>query len=292
MTKQRWPVIDPHYHIGFNKLTTFDAEKELIPAMDRAGTDIQIVFQVNEGYQHRTPDYNPYIGNDYLAKIQHMFPDRVLGLATVDPWLHRPKTYDWPASKAGKPLDLPIHDESLAEVERCILELGLWGLKLVPGQHNYEVNNPRVVFPLLETLSNMQKKCGRRMLVMVHGGGDSVNNTPTQVADAARAFPDIIFMMAHAGYIWNYGTASAVSIPYPNLLLELALCVEPEIVREAYQACGAGKIIIGTDGPFDLSSVKPDVVRYLTGDNEEDYQLIMGGNLAKLLGFPKITIEE
>lgn len=33
--KERWPVIDTHCHIGINLINTFDAEKELIPYMDK-----------------------------------------------------------------------------------------------------------------------------------------------------------------------------------------------------------------------------------------------------------------
>ena len=52
-----------------------------------------------------------------------------------------------------------------------------------------------------------------------------------------------------------------------------------------------GRFCIGTDGPFDLATTKELVVRDLVGDNEEDVQLIMGGNLAKYLGIPKIKTE-
>lgn len=83
---ERWPVVDTHFHIGVNGITTFIAEEEMVPWMDEAGTDIQVVFQLNEGFTHRTPDWNPYTGNDYVGKIQRMFPDRTIGLGTVNPY--------------------------------------------------------------------------------------------------------------------------------------------------------------------------------------------------------------
>ena len=85
----RWPVIDTHFHIGVSGTVTFLAEEELIPWMDKAGIDLQFVFQQNEGYTHKTPDWNPFIGNDYVARIQGMYPERVRGLATVNPY-YRP----------------------------------------------------------------------------------------------------------------------------------------------------------------------------------------------------------
>ena len=288
--KQRWPVIDTHCHIGVNLINTFVAENELIPYMDKCGVDIQVVFQVNEGFAHKTPDWNPYVGNDYIAKIQNMFPDRVIGLGTINPWLQRPKVYNYPPDNAGRPMDLPIKDSAIEELDRCILDLGLHGLKMHPLEHNYEINNPTVVFPILQRLTELQDKTDRKMLIVVHAAGDSVNNTATAVAETAKAFPKLLFIMAHAGFIWCYGTTSAVSIPVPNLKLDLTLNVGPYSVQEAYNVCGPSKFTIGTDGPFDLYEIKEPIVRALTGNDEDAYELIMGGNLAQYLGIPKIDV--
>ena len=286
----RWPVIDTHFHIGVNLINTFVAKTELIPFMDKHGIDIQVVFQVNEGFQHRTPTWNPFVGNDYIAKIQEMFPNRVIGLATVNPWLQAPKTYNYPPSKYGNRMDLPITSEVMEELDRSILDLGLHGLKMHPLEHNYEINNPTVVYPVLERLTELQKKCNRKLFLVVHGAGDSVNNTATGIAEAAKAFPELLFLMAHSGFIWCYGTVSSVAIPVPNLLLDLTLTVGPYCVKEAFDVCGPSKFTIGTDGPFDLPQIKDPIVRALVGEDNEAWELIMGGNLAKYLGIPKIKI--
>lgn len=285
---ERWPVIDTHYHTGVCLINTFDAEHELIPWMDKNGVDIQVIFQVNEGFAHRSPDWNPYIGNDYIAKIQRMFPERVIGLCTLDPWHQRPKTYNWPKSKFGSPMDLPIENETLDELERSILDLGLQGIKLHPLEHNFEINNKALIYPIMEKLTELQRKAGRKMIVVTHCAGDSVNNTPTQMAQVARDFPEIRFIMAHGGYMWAYGTTADVSAGIDNLMVDLTLNVTPTTLRQLYLNEGAGRFCIGTDGPFDLATTKELVVRDLVGDNEEDVQLIMGGNLAKYLGIPKI----
>ncbi len=290
--KERWPVIDTHCHIGVNLINTFDAEKEIFNYMDSHGVDIQVVFQVNEGFCHRTPEWNPYIGNDYIAKIQAMDPKRIIGLATVNPWNQRPKMYTYPPHGEARPMTLPIRDEALEELDRCILELGLNGLKMHPLEHNYEINNPTCVYPVLQRLTELQKIAGRKMLVVVHCAGDSVNNTMTAMAETAKAFPELLFIAAHAGFIWCYGTTSSVAIPVPNLMLDLTLNVGPYSVAEAYKECGPSRFSIGTDGPFDLVEIKDPIVRALTGDDEEAYQLIMGGNIAKYLGIPKIQYEE
>lgn len=289
--KERWPVIDTHYHTGVCLINTFDAEHELIAWMDKNGVDIQVIFQVNEGFVHKTPFWNPYIGNDYIAKIQNLFPKRVLGLCTINPWLQAPKTYNWPKSKFGKPMDLPIRDEAIEELERSILELGLWGIKLHPLEHNYEINNKALIYPLMEKLTELQEKAGKKLFVVVHCAGDSVNNTPTQLAQTARDFPEILFLMAHSGYMWGYGTTGDVAAGIDNLKLDLTLNMTPTTLKGAYLREGAGKFTIGTDGPFDLATTKEMIVRDLVGDSEEEVQLVMGGNLAKYLGIPKIKQE-
>lgn len=290
-TSERWPVIDTHYHTGVCLINTFDAERELIPWMDKNGVDIQVIFQVNEGFAHRSPDWNPYIGNDYIAKIQRMFPERVIGLCTLDPWHQAPKTYNWPKSKFGRPMDLPIENETLDELERSIMDLGLQGIKLHPLEHNFEINNKALIYPIMEKLTELQHRAGRKMIVVTHCAGDSVNNTPTQMAQVARDFPEILFIMAHGGYMWAYGTTADVSAGIDNLMVDLTLNVTPTTLRQLYLNEGAGRFCIGTDGPFDLATTKELVVRDLVGDNEEDVQLIMGGNLAKYLGIPKIKTE-
>ncbi|WP_138263176.1 amidohydrolase family protein [[Clostridium] hylemonae] len=293
MVKERWPVIDTHYHTGVCLINTFDAEKELIPWMDKNGVDIQVIFQVNEGFVHKTPDWNPYIGNDYISRIQHKFPDRVIGLCTINPWLQAPKTYNWPKSKYGKEMDLPIRDEALEELERSILELGLWGIKLHPLEHDFEINNKSIIYPIMEKLTRLQEKCGRKLFVVVHCAGDSVNNTPTQLAQVAADFPDILFLMAHAGYMRAFGTAGDVAEGIDNLKLDLTLNVTPTTLKPTYEKEGAGKFVIGTDGPFDLATTKRLIVRDLTGeDDEEAVELVMGGNMAEYLGIPKIKYEE
>lgn len=228
-TIERWPVIDTHYHTGVCLINTFDAEHELIPWMDKNGVDIQVIFQVNEGFVHRSPDWNPYIGNDYISKIQSMFPDRVIGLCTLNPWNQAPKTYNWPKSKFGKSMDLPIEDEVIRELERSTVDLGLQGIKLHPLEHNFEINNRSLVYPIMEKLTELQRKVGRKMLVVTHCAGDSVNNTPTQMAQVAKDFPEILFIMAHGGYMWAYGTTADVSAGIDNLMVDLTLNVTPTI---------------------------------------------------------------
>lgn len=289
MGKYRWPVIDTNFKIGVNMKSTCVAEEDLIPWMDENGIDIQIVFQADEGFAHQTPKWNPYIGNDYVAKIQDMFPERVIGLATVNPWNDAPKTWNYPPDETGRPFTLPVADESSRELERCIVDLGLKGLRMNPAAHNYEINNKTVVYPMLNKLRELQERTGRVLPVVVHGAGDSGNTTALQVAEVAKDFPKLVFLMIHSGFIWCYGTIGEIAPSYDNLLLDLTGNLGPYSVSEAYRQCGAGKFTIGTDGPLGIPGIKDKILDVFV-DNEEDRELILGGNIAKLLGIEKIEV--
>src|SRR4029079_16996795 len=127
MTVERvWPIIDTHHHIGLITTCTFIAKDALLPWMEAGRVDVQVVFQVNQGACHRTPDWNPYIGNDYIAKIQRTFPERVIGLATINHWQQQPGKYSYPPDLRGKPLDRVTRNLANEERHRAILELGLW----------------------------------------------------------------------------------------------------------------------------------------------------------------------
>lgn len=290
MSEYRWPVIDTNFKIGVNMRSTCVAEEDLIPYLDENGIDIQMVFQVDEGFTHHTPAWNPYIGNDYVAKIQNMFPDRVFGLATVCPWNDAPKTWNYPPCDAGKPFTLPVGNEATRELDRCILELGLKGLRMNPIEHNYELNNKDVVYPMLTRLTELQRETGKVLPVVVHGSGDSGNNTALQFACVADDFPELTFIMVHSGFIWCYGTTGEIAPSHPNLLLDLTGNLGPYSVIDAYRQCGASKFTIGTDGPLGVPAIKEKILDVFVGDNDEDRQLILGGNLAQRLGIGKIRV--
>ena len=289
MLKSRWPVIDTHFHIGVNVINSF-TEEYLIGFLDKYAIDIQILFQVNEGFTHRTPEWNPYIGNDYISKVQKMYPERVIGLATVNPWLQSPKYHSYPYSMRNKPWTKTKSSPAIEEVERSISELGLNGLKMHPLEHNYVFNSSGIVFPILEKLVEMQKKTAIKMIVVVHGAGDSLNNSPDAIADTAKHFPELLFIMAHSGFIWGYATVARLISPLKNVMFDLTTCAQKSVVLEAFEKSGAKRFTAGTDGPFATPTVKDAIVEDLTKD-EEEKQLILGGNLAKYFGIPKVPIE-
>lgn len=277
-----WPVVDSHCHVGVSPTCTFIAEEALIPWMDSGGIDIQITFQVNQGACHRTPEWNPYIGNDYIAKIQRMFPDRVIGLGTINPWLQPPRAYTYPPERQGKKFHQVSRNPAIEECERIIQDLGLRGLKMHPREHGYPVNH-WTVRQIMEKLVGLERQTGKPLVIAVHAAADSTYNTPEALADLAKDYPDLLFLMVHAGYIWGGKTTARVVGPCENVLFDLTACPEWATIAEAYERYGAERFVAGSDGPFALPSVKHAIVESTFRDPEER-ALVLGGNLAKRLG--------
>ena len=226
-----WPVFDTHHHIGVSTTCTFIAEEVLIPWMDENSLDLQAVFQVNQGACHRTPDWNPYIGNDYIAKIQKMFPDRVLGLATINPWLQPPAKYSYPPDMRGKPFDRISGNLAIEECHRAILDLGLWGVKMHPKEHGYPVNHS-AVRTILGELRKVQEQAGRKLMIVIHAASDSTYNTNEALMDVCRDYPELLFLMAHSGYIWGGKTLAGTIGPLENVLFDLTCCAEKQTIAE------------------------------------------------------------
>ena len=130
-----------------------------------------------------------------------------------------------------------------------------------PIEHNYEFNNKDMVYPQLTRLTQLQRQVGKTLPVMVHGSGDSGNHTALQLAQVADDFPELTFLMVHAGFIWCCGTTGETAPRHPNLLPDLTGNPVPHSVIEAYRKCGAAKFTIGTDGPPGIPAIKEKIGR-------------------------------
>ncbi len=278
MDTKRWPVIDTSFTVGVSPNVHFFGEEQLIPFMDENGVDMQIIYQPDESFHHETPDWNPYLGNDYIAKIEEMYPDRVLGLATVQAW-HQASPI---------PGSLVRTSPALEELDRAILDLGLHGLRVNPMQHNIQINNRDVMWPVLRRLSQLQEISGRRLIVSVHAYADCLNCTPEALAETAREFPDIVFLMQHTGFVWAYATVCEVAAPMQNIFFDITAMPQKLVAYKAYLRFGARKFCIGVDGPFASYDLKLAILNDFAKDDSEA-QLILGGNIAMVLGIPQIS---
>ena len=266
-------VIDTCFTVGVSPTVHFIAEEVLIPYMDEHGIDVQVIYQPDESFHHQTPDWNPYLGNDYVSKVQHLYPERIIGLATLQ-FYHQPPQ--------GIEQSCVTRNVTLEELDRAIVQLRLGGVRINPIQHNVHVNNRQIVWPILQELVRLQEQIGRRMLVSVHAYGDSLNNSPEALAETARRFPELLFLMQHAGFVWGWGTVNDVAAPVQNVLLDISTMPQKSIVYQTYERSGIQKFCIGTDGPYGTAELKQAIVDDFCRD-EREREMILGMNLAHWL---------
>ena len=117
--------------------------------------------------------------------------------------------------------------------------------------------------------------------MIVHGSAD-LYNCPLEFDRMARRFPKVPLIMAHCGFFWEWELAIELALENDNLYLETSRVPGMES-EQVITRLGASKVIWGTDGPFcDYEFEYNKVKRY--AKSEQDFDRIMGGNIADLLG--------
>ena len=185
----------------------FDFERgweSLLAQMDEGG--VQKALLVAEDYQGTLGKKVP---NEAIAEGVRKYPDRFLGLASVDP--HQGK-------------------KGVDELEHAVRELGMVGLTIWPCcQKIY--SNDRRYYPLYE------KCCELGIFVVIH---TSVNfssvskldlGRPIYLDDVAMDFPDLPIVASHAGWPWVLEMI-AVAWRHPNVFMEISAMRPKYMIRE------------------------------------------------------------
>lgn len=250
-------IIDADTHIsptGEDALAiTYD---ELLRRMDRAGVDKALTW-LRPPYMREIAESNAYV---YEATQRH--PDRILGFGWADPHLGL--------------------DRSRDEIKRCIYDYGFHGVKLNGAQNSYYIDDPTLSLPLVEEITRTGK------LLAFHVGTDAYETThPFRVAKVARMFPELQILMAHMGGVAHHDLSNAaieMAQECANLFL-IGSAVRARAILKAIKVLGAGRVCFGSDTPFEFMHV--EVAKYralLDGEvTPEEKQLVMGGNVARLI---------
>ena len=122
------PIVDANAYVGNWAFRDVDADPEsLVAMMDRKGVDKAVVSSL-ESAMYR----NVHAGNRKLYEALAGYRDRLIPFATINP------TY--PGWKA--------------DLEECVEEFGMKGVRLLPAYHDYDVDDPAVV-ELLDTCADL-----------------------------------------------------------------------------------------------------------------------------------------
>jgi len=168
--------------------------------------------------------------NDLIADYQQAHPQKIIGFAAID----------------------PTESEAMAELERCVQDRRLRGVKLTPIYSNFHPMDARAQ-PVYEF-------CVRHNLPIVfHQGATFVQAAPLRFAlpllleDVALRYPGLVMVVAHLGHPWEADTIVMIR-KQPNVFADIsALYYRPwqfynaMVLAMEYRVLE--KLLFGTDFP-------------------------------------------
>lgn len=252
-------IFDAHTHVGpalayQNSLFSALKGAELVSIMDLAGIEKACVFApLWIGGEFFDPEFKE--ANRVVFQATRDFPDRLIGYGRVNP-------------KVGQ--------AAVDELERCIHDYGFRGLKLHPDTEGYKTNDLEILAPLFDLLDQ------HRLLSFFHSGYFPTCQ-PALFAPLAQAFPNVPMILAHIGYR-HWMDASILAQQAPNIYLETAGNSAPANIYGAIRVVGADRVLFGTDSPYHEPNYCRNKVEMLPGLTDDERQLVMGGNMSRLLG--------
>ncbi len=219
-------------------------------------------------------------GNDRLAAVVRRGAGRFVGFAHHD----------------------PFSDGAAEELERAVTGLGLRGYKIIAPLLRQRLDDPSL-FPLWEAVERLQIPVVIHFGPLRHAGVVAGPNiSPLAIAEVARAFPTVPFVVPHFGcgyprellhLMWACGNVYADTsgsnewmrwMPYP---LDLE-----GLFRRFLESAGPARVIFGSDSSWFPRGFS---ARYLEeqmrvclrlGLPEGDLRAVFAGNAARLLGLP------
>jgi hypothetical protein len=246
-------IIDGHAHIGEDPEVSLSA-RELIASMDRLSIDMAVVCPMGSELVVRNRE-----GNERVARAVEEHKGRLAGFATANPWWG-----EW----------------AVEELHRAFKELRLQGLKLHPALQGFRADD-RLVHPLIE------EAVKHHAPIYIHTG-TPVYSLPLQVAELADTFPEAQIILGHMGFADLWTDMVGITRGRENLYIETSRMSSTDLIRQVVREAGADRVIFGSDTPYMPQHLELEKLHRLQLGDEE-LQLILGGNMARLLGLKEET---
>jgi len=278
------------------KLSTIEVR---LKDMDRMGIDVQAVSPApNQTYYWTDPGHGAELAravNERLAEIVATWPDRFVALGTI-----------------------PLQNVELAvaELTRCVKELGLRGVEINPSVNGMDLTDPRLgleaFFAKVQELD---------VVIFVHPIGftqgdrlvdhyfNNVIGNPMETTIAAshlifdgvmERHPKLKIVLPHAGgYLAHYwarmdhahrarADCRTVIRKAPSSYLKKmyfdTIAFDPAMLRHMVDQYGAGHVLLGSDYPYDMGVDDPVAfVASVPRLKRDERTMIEGGNAVRLL---------
>jgi hypothetical protein len=242
-------IVDCHCH-----LQSGEFPQRVLDDADRLGIDKLVVCSIGDHDYEPTPE-KCVLANRETVRVMRAHPDRIIGFCYVN----------------------PAFPQALEELETCVREFGMKGLKLWVSV----VATDERIFPVVEKAQELG------VPILMHSWKKATGNlpfesTPEQVAWLARRYPEVKFIMAHIGGDWQRGIKAAK--PASNLLVDTSgTIIECGMIEAAVKELGAERVVFGSDAPgLELAVPFAKVMGAEIGEREK--RLVMGENMQRMLG--------
>ncbi|MCD7735752.1 MAG: amidohydrolase family protein [Lachnospiraceae bacterium] len=163
-------------------------------------------------------------------------------------------------------------EEYFEHVSWAINELGFVAIKLHPEAYCCAPNAPqaRKVYEAARALN---------VPVMIHTGNGVASALPSLAIAPAREYPDLTFVLAHAGGGMFGNEALVAASVCPNIYLETSWC-PVYMVKSFVQQLGCDRLMFGTDNP---DNVGVELAKHRALHlSDDDLALCLGGTAEKV----------
>jgi predicted TIM-barrel fold metal-dependent hydrolase len=166
-------------------------------------------------------------------------------------------------------------EAALAEIRQSATEWRMRVLKIMPAI--YQV---RLTSALANELMALARELG--LVVNIHSGSEISH--PLAIGALCRRYPDVTVLMDHMGYREWTADAIEAARDNPNLYLGTTIAsFEPSTIERAVRELGPQRLVYGSNWPALYSDLAVEAIRrHRLGAEAEE--LILGGNLARILG--------
>lgn len=233
-------LFDIHMHLGKDVVFNFvNTEQALLKGMEDYHVDGGIIQpSVGRPYLKDTGEIH-----DQIAKMCREHKEKKLyGMASINPHFH--------------------YDDFEEEARRCVKELDFIGIKITPAGHGVDLKTPDA-FHVCETARML------KIPVMVHTGMGIPFADPVNMIPMVRAFPDVTFILAHAGA--NFYTSQAVYVVenFKNVFIETCGSGIGEALG-VVKAVGSRRVMFASDAVIQLPIELQKYESILNEEEKED----------------------
>ncbi len=223
-------VVDWHEHVwADSKDNLNEADMDLLVENSyKTGIDILVVsLPVTYGISDPTRFRHC---NNLVIQAMRKYPKEIRGMCYVNPGYTK---------------------ESCEEIERCVKQYGMVGVKLY---NQYFISDP-IVYPVIEKCIELD------IPILEHAG--KVTSLPvtepyisdgTHFAQVAARYPEAHFVYAHITGGGDYHWSLKAMSESPNVSLDISGSIYDEgVIEESVRKMGVERVMFGTDGSFSSS---------------------------------------